>query len=201
MSCARWKGHSRWVYGVAVTPDGKGAVSASYDRTLKVWDLETGSFIATFYCDAAALCCACADGRRIVAGDQGGRVYFFPWKSPEPRSQALPSIHCGAGTPACRVPSHRDAFCPAPDHKPLPQSHQQLTSNPDRLSVTVTCACPSAPSNRLDSIHPCERIAPKTPPRCVTNFRPLPATDTNQTHLRNTRKIRTPSPRSVTNAA
>ena len=37
------EGHSDSVYGVAVTPDGKRAVSASWDKTLKVWDLETGA--------------------------------------------------------------------------------------------------------------------------------------------------------------
>jgi WD40 repeat protein len=36
------EGHSDPVLGVAVTPDGKRAVSASSDNTLKVWDLETG---------------------------------------------------------------------------------------------------------------------------------------------------------------
>ena len=33
--------------GVAVTPDGKRAVSASEDKTLKVWDLETGRALRT----------------------------------------------------------------------------------------------------------------------------------------------------------
>jgi hypothetical protein len=35
-------GHSGSVNGVAVTPDGRRAVSASEDHTLKVWDLESG---------------------------------------------------------------------------------------------------------------------------------------------------------------
>ena len=41
------EGHSGFVDGVAVTPDGKRAVSASWDKTLKVWDLETGLLLRT----------------------------------------------------------------------------------------------------------------------------------------------------------
>jgi len=36
------KGHSALVCGVAITPDGKTVISASSDKTLRVWDLETG---------------------------------------------------------------------------------------------------------------------------------------------------------------
>ncbi len=71
------EGHSESVSGVAVTPDGKYAVSTSLDKTLKVWDLASGAAIATFHCDAAAECCAFVDQHRIVAGDQGGRVYML----------------------------------------------------------------------------------------------------------------------------
>ncbi|HEY6345986.1 MAG TPA: NB-ARC domain-containing protein [Bryobacteraceae bacterium] len=41
------EGHADDVYGVAVTPDGRKAVSASKDETLKVWDLETGRALRT----------------------------------------------------------------------------------------------------------------------------------------------------------
>jgi WD40 repeat protein len=71
------EGHSASVNGAAVTQDGKRTISASADNTLKVWDLDTGQLIATFHCDASVRCCACADERRIVAGDQRGRVYFL----------------------------------------------------------------------------------------------------------------------------
>jgi WD40 repeat protein len=40
-------GHNSWVYGVAITPDGQQAVSASFDHTLKVWDLHTGVLLRT----------------------------------------------------------------------------------------------------------------------------------------------------------
>ena len=71
------EGHSAPVFGVAVTPDGRRAVSASWDKTLKVWDLNTGLLIATFHCDTRAASCAFVDERRIVAGDEGGRVHFL----------------------------------------------------------------------------------------------------------------------------
>jgi WD40 repeat protein len=41
------EGHSEAVWGVAVSPDGRRAVSASNDKTLKVWDLETGHELRT----------------------------------------------------------------------------------------------------------------------------------------------------------
>jgi WD40 repeat protein len=71
------EGHSGSVKAVAVTPDGKLAVSASYDNTLKVWDLESRVSVATFRCDAAALCCAFGGNDKIVAGDRGARLHFM----------------------------------------------------------------------------------------------------------------------------
>jgi WD40 repeat protein len=69
---------SRSTYLVAVTRDGKCAVSASHDKTLKMWDLETGKLVGAFTADAALLSCAVvADGRVIVAGDGSGRVHFL----------------------------------------------------------------------------------------------------------------------------
>jgi WD40 repeat protein len=41
------EGHTEWVNSVAVTPDGRFAVSASEDKTLKVWDLGTGQAVRT----------------------------------------------------------------------------------------------------------------------------------------------------------
>jgi len=73
----RLASHSDEVTGVALSPDGRHAVSASSDQTLRVWDLETGANIASFTCDSGAACCAFADDRNIVAGDQGGRVHFL----------------------------------------------------------------------------------------------------------------------------
>ena len=43
----RMEGHWGWVMGVAVTPDGQRAVSASMTGTLKVWELESGRELHT----------------------------------------------------------------------------------------------------------------------------------------------------------
>jgi WD40 repeat protein len=63
---------------VAVTPDGLRAVSASGDRTLKMWDLETEEVLATFTCDSRGFCCAFSEVLKlIVAGDAGGPLHFL----------------------------------------------------------------------------------------------------------------------------
>jgi WD40 repeat protein len=41
------QGHSDRVYGVALSGDGRLAVSASSDRTLKVWDVGSGRELRT----------------------------------------------------------------------------------------------------------------------------------------------------------
>ena len=41
-------GHSRWIYAIAFSHDGKLLVTGSMDNTAKLWDLETGYEIRTF---------------------------------------------------------------------------------------------------------------------------------------------------------
>jgi WD40 repeat protein len=62
-------GHSSRVNAVAVTPDGKRAVSASLDHTLKVWDLEAGNELQTLagHCRAVNAVAVTADGKRAVS--------------------------------------------------------------------------------------------------------------------------------------
>ena len=75
--------YSGEVWGVSITHDGKEAISASWDNTLKIWDLETGKILASFTGESPLYCCAITPDRKtIVAGEQSGRVHFLRWERP-----------------------------------------------------------------------------------------------------------------------
>jgi WD40 repeat protein len=65
----RLEGHTAEVNSVALHADGRRAVSASYDKTLKVWDLETGVCLRTLegHRDRLKSVALHADGRRAVS--------------------------------------------------------------------------------------------------------------------------------------
>ena len=56
----------------AVTSDERRVVSVSSDKTLKVWDLETGRAVATLEGHAARVtaCAVTPDGRRVVSASE-----------------------------------------------------------------------------------------------------------------------------------
>jgi WD40 repeat protein len=62
-------GHTNPVNGVAVTPDGSRAVSASGDRTLKVWDLASGVELHTLtgHTESVRGVAVTPDGSRAVS--------------------------------------------------------------------------------------------------------------------------------------
>ncbi|TMQ18355.1 MAG: hypothetical protein E6J91_08105 [Deltaproteobacteria bacterium] len=62
-------GHSHWVHTCAVMPDGRRAVSASQDQTLRLWDLVTGRMLAIFegHSERVTACAVTHDGRRLLS--------------------------------------------------------------------------------------------------------------------------------------
>jgi hypothetical protein len=100
-------GHESHVTAVAVTPDGRYAVTGSWDNTARVWDLATGRGVACFFAEAAVWCCAVAPDGLIAAGDQHGNVYFLTlenvehgppvvtaWRRPADAPPAFGCLHC-----------------------------------------------------------------------------------------------------------
>jgi WD40 repeat protein len=62
-------GHWGMVTSCVVTPDGKRVISTSLDRTVKVWDLDTGRVLSTLEGHTALVnsCAVTPDGRRVVS--------------------------------------------------------------------------------------------------------------------------------------
>jgi WD40 repeat protein len=84
-----FKGHTEAVYAIAYSPDGKYVVTASFDKTLRVWDVASGKEIKSFggaqghqgLVDAVALS---PDGQSFVSGgtDNFARLWDFPGSKP-----------------------------------------------------------------------------------------------------------------------
>jgi WD40 repeat protein len=77
------QGHTEWVTAVALSPDGRYALSGSDDHTLKLWDLMTGTISAEFSVDCPISAIALSASKwTIVAGDKLGRVHFLNLENP-----------------------------------------------------------------------------------------------------------------------
>ena len=59
------RGHSGDVNSVAYSPDGKHVLSGSDDKTVKIWDAQTGKEVSVLLCHRPIVCCCveCSDLR------------------------------------------------------------------------------------------------------------------------------------------
>jgi WD40 repeat protein len=76
------EGHTGVVQAVTLTPDGRRAVSASADRTLRLWDLESGQALRTLEAHTGQFTAVAVtpDGRRAVSGSLDNAVEFGIWR-------------------------------------------------------------------------------------------------------------------------
>jgi hypothetical protein len=116
-----------------VTPDGHRVISASRDRTLKIWDLETHACVLTHRGDAPYFAVA-ASATIVIAGDQAGGLWVLDW--PPSTRRAQPHRATGRdGSPRGSHPAHA-----TPSPRPLMKKHTILflAANPlgtDRLAL------------------------------------------------------------------
>ncbi len=72
-------GHTNYVIGVAISPDSKTLASCSYDKTIKLWHLETGNLLGTLTAHTGWVSCLAIspDGKTLASGSLDSTVKLW----------------------------------------------------------------------------------------------------------------------------
>jgi WD40 repeat protein len=73
--------HAGPVLACSISADGGRVASGSEDRTMKLWDVESGTCMATAYGASPFYCIAC-QGESVIAGDALGNLWMLELHHP-----------------------------------------------------------------------------------------------------------------------
>jgi WD40 repeat protein len=96
-----WRDGDSAVISMALSPDGKKAVSGSWDGAVRLWDIDTGKVVTkwTGHTDIVWSVCWSPDGRRVLSGSHDGTARQWEVENgetmPEPIENILASIETG----------------------------------------------------------------------------------------------------------
>ena len=77
------EGHTKQLHGAVFTPDGKRILSGSYDRTVRLWDVESGREVCRFFGHTNWVwgVAVSSDGKLGLSGSRDKTVRL--WKLPK----------------------------------------------------------------------------------------------------------------------
>jgi serine/threonine protein kinase/WD40 repeat protein len=104
----RFEGHTEPVHGLAVSADGARAVTGSWGKTVRVWDVARGKELRYFcvrdptgQANHAIYCVALSpDGHLALAGSRHGTVWLWDVETGEERARCAVPVHRSMGATA-----------------------------------------------------------------------------------------------------
>jgi WD40 repeat protein len=132
-------GHGGKVTTTAVAPDGRTAVTGSDDRTVRLWDLDSGRVLATLVHDAPLVAVRFApDGRRLVTFSSvySGPEGYWTWEHDRPSPTGAPTVRVWDTSTGRRLAEWSEAVAGKTVFRLNPAGAMDLSRDGRRLIVT-----------------------------------------------------------------